>query len=139
MHAGCKTPVTSVGFAWATCCSGSGLRQAGVHQAPTVTPRYLDDEAGRDRYHRAELAFRQRSIAGYEAAMKIYESLLDDGVHGAEVHAGLARCCVALAGMIAMPVRVAMPLRPRACRTGAGAGCRLRGCALRGGAGSKFA
>ncbi|WP_395707307.1 tetratricopeptide repeat protein [Casimicrobium huifangae] len=105
-----QNPVTSVGLRLGYSLLGVGLAAGWCPEPPTVTPRYLDDEPSRDRYHRAELAFRQRSIAGYEAALKIYESLLDDGVHGAEVHAGYARCCVALAGMIAMPVRVAMPL-----------------------------
>ncbi|HOB02703.1 MAG TPA: hypothetical protein PKJ50_14200, partial [Casimicrobium huifangae] len=100
----------SVGHRLGYSLLGFGLAAGWCPQAPAVTPRYLDDEVSRDRYHRAELAFRQRSIAGYDTAMKIYESLLDDGVERAEIHAGLARCCVALAGMIAMPVREAMPL-----------------------------
>ena len=102
--------VASVGHRLGYSLLGVGLAAGWCPQAPAVRPRYLDDEVSRDRYHRAELAFRQRSIAGYDTAMKIYESLLADGVEGAEIHAGLARCCVALAGMIATPVREAMPL-----------------------------
>lgn len=88
---------------------GAGLAAGWCPQPATMTPPCLGDEVSRDRFHRAQLAFRQRSIAGYDAALRLYESLLDSGVGGAAIHAGLARCCVALAGMIAMPVREAMP------------------------------
>jgi len=63
----------------------------------------------RDRLQQAQLAFRQRSIAGYQSALRLYETLLQSGADGADVEAGLARCCVSLAGMLAMPVREAMP------------------------------
>ena len=93
----------------ATLLLGVGLAAGWCPQAPAVTPRYLDDEVSRDCYHRAELAFRQRSIAGYDGDEDLRISACRR-VEGAEIHAGLARCCVALAGMIAMPVREAMPL-----------------------------
>ncbi len=72
-------------------------------------PEGVTDENGRDCFHRARMAFRQRSIAGYRLALQLFESLLASGSEGAEIHAGVARCCVALAGMLDLPVREAMP------------------------------
>ncbi|MBL8309876.1 MAG: tetratricopeptide repeat protein [Burkholderiales bacterium] len=78
-------------------------------QASAVDGRRFVNTASRDLFDRARLAFRQRSLDGYRTALTLFESLAEREPQAVEAHTGIARSLLALAGMIALPVREALP------------------------------
>lgn len=78
-------------------------------RAPAMDGRRFPDALSRDLFDRARLAFRLRSLEGYRTSLALFQSLLEREPAAAEAHTGVARCLLALAGMIALPVRETLP------------------------------